>query len=182
MSTARLSQRSLQPQQRVNLRALPSMGAARANRSAMVFLAFSVAAIAVLNLCIHIMTSNAVYELADLQAQKRELTTNAQILSEQVDSLSSQQNLADSAQKLGMIANANPVFLRISDQTVLGKPKAALDTSGRVASNLIPNAALTERTGDLSSMVASSGKAGAVAVAPETVVSYGSEISASPTR
>ena len=142
MSTARLSQRSVQPQQRVNLRALPAMGAARANRSAMVFLAICVAAIAVLNLCIHIMTSNAVYELADLQAQKRELTTTTQILGQQVDSLASQQNLANAAEKLGMISNANPVFLRLEDQKVFGKPKAALTADGRVSRNLVPNSAM----------------------------------------
>jgi hypothetical protein len=45
-----------------------------------------------------------------------------------------------------MIANANPVFLRISDAKVFGKPTAALDTTGRVAKNNLANASMTENS------------------------------------
>ncbi|AOY56173.1 hypothetical protein [Candidatus Rhodoluna planktonica] len=151
-------------------------------------------AIALLGLIMHMLTSSAVYELASIQKEKRELTTTAQILSEEVGSLSSQQNLANAAQKLGMIANANPVFLRIEDQKVFGKPKAALDTSGRVSRNLVPNAALTERS-TLATEVQLAGNLGATAetgvktqdVAPKKtnqpeVVSTGGVIPASPTH
>jgi hypothetical protein len=98
--------------------------------------------IALLNLLLQIASSSAVYELSSLQIQQRELATTTQILGQQVDSLASDQNLADAAQKLGMISNANPVFLRLADQTVLGKPTAALGTDGRVSSNLVANSAL----------------------------------------
>jgi hypothetical protein len=91
---------------------------------------------------LHIATSSSVYELAHLQSEKRELTTTTQILGQQVDSLASQQNLANAAQKLGMISNANPVFLRLADQKVFGKPKAALMADGRVSRNLVPNSAM----------------------------------------
>lgn len=150
--------------------------------------------IALLGLVMHMLTSSAVYELASIQKEKRELTTTAQILSEEVGSLSSQQNLANAAQKLGMIANANPVFLRIEDQKVFGKPKAALDTSGRVSRNLVPNAALTERStlatevqlvaGEITP--AESGSKTQNVATPKTtqpeVVSTGGVIPASPTH
>jgi hypothetical protein len=45
-----------------------------------------------------------------------------------------------------MIANANPVFLRIEDQKVFGKPKAALNSAGRVSRNIVASAALVERS------------------------------------
>jgi hypothetical protein len=99
-------------------------------------------AIAIFQLLLHIGTSSSVYELAHLQSEKRELTTTTQILGQQVDSLASQQNLANAAQKLGMISNANPVFLRLADQKVFGKPKAALTADGRVSRNLVPNSAM----------------------------------------
>jgi hypothetical protein len=99
-------------------------------------------AIAIFQLLLHIATSSSVYELSHLQTEKRELSTTTQILGQQVDSLASQQNLANAAEKLGMISNANPVFLRLQDQKVFGKPKAALTADGRVSRNLVPNSAM----------------------------------------
>jgi hypothetical protein len=143
--------------------------------------------IALLNLLLHILTSNAVYELAALQQEKKELTTTTQILGEEVDSLSSQQNLSNSAVKLGMIANANPVFLRLSDQKVLGKPQAALNTAGRISRNLIANSALTEVSRNLTASVASTAGTASAGVASsdsssQQVVSNGDAIPASPTH
>jgi hypothetical protein len=103
---------------------------------------FGAIAIAIFQLLLHIATSSSVYELSHLQTEKRELTTTTQILGQQVDSLASQQNLANAAEKLGMISNANPVFLRLEDQKVFGKPKAALTADGRVSRNLVPNSAM----------------------------------------
>lgn len=102
--------------------------------------------IQVLKLVLDIALSQSAYELRNLKLEKIELTTQSQIIGQQVDSLSSQQNLANSAQSLGMIANANPVFLRIADQKVFGKPKAALNTDGRVAKNNIASAALIQES------------------------------------
>lgn len=90
--------------------------------------------------------SQSAYDLKALKVEKLELTTQSQIVGQQVDSLSSQQNLANSAAELGMIANANPVFLRIEDQKVFGKPKAALNSAGRVSRNNVSSAALVERS------------------------------------
>jgi Na+-transporting NADH:ubiquinone oxidoreductase subunit NqrC len=103
-------------------------------------------AVNLLSLVLNISVSQSAYELAHLKADKAALGTQVQILAGQVDSLSSQQNLANSAASLGMIANANPVFLRVADAKVFGKPKEALSTAGRVANNNLANAALTDRS------------------------------------
>ena len=117
-------------------------------------------AIQILKLFLDITVSQSAYELKGLKLEKIALTTQSEIIAQQVDSLSSQQNLANSAASLGMIANANPVFLRISDQTVFGKPKEALNSAGRVAKNNIASAALVER----SVLTGNSGAAGSTSV------------------
>ena len=148
MSTARLTQAPRSARQlpaRASLRSINLSGLANSSSSRVVVLTISagVVAIALFQLLLHIATSSSVYELSHLQTEKRELTTSTQILGQQVDSLSSQQNLANAAEKLGMISNANPVFLRLEDQKVFGKPKAALTADGRVSRNLVPNSAMT---------------------------------------
>ena len=104
------------------------------------------AIIQVVKLILDITVSQSAYELKNLKLEKIALTTQSEIIGQQVDSLSSQQNLANSAASLGMIANANPVFLRLEDQKVFGKPKEALNSDGRVAKNNIPSAALVRRS------------------------------------
>ncbi|WP_138275245.1 hypothetical protein [Rhodoluna limnophila] len=189
MSTLRLTKAPAQTRVRTQqLKAAPIQW--QNSRPGMVVVAtitIGALAIALLNLLLHIMTSNAVYELAALQQERKELTTTTQILGEEVDSLSSQQNLSNSAQKLGMIANANPVFLRLSDQKVLGKPQEALNTAGRISKNLIANAALTEVSTNLTASVASAEAASATGVgaaksSTKPVVSNGDAIPASPTH
>lgn len=104
-------------------------------------------AISALSLVLNIMTSKGVYELADLKREKKELIITSQILAEQVDSLSSDQNLTSAAHQLGMVANTNPVFLRVEDHKIFGKPRAAVaDTSSRINGSLVPNAAQVKRT------------------------------------
>lgn len=109
-----------------------------------VFFGFVITQIA--QLILGITVTQSAYELKALKVEKAELTTQSQIVGQQVDSLSSQQNLANAAAELGMIANANPVFLQIADQKVFGKPKAALNSAGRVSRNNIASAALVERS------------------------------------
>lgn len=143
--------------------------------------------IAIANLILHILTSTAVYELASLQQQARELNTTSQIIADEVDSLSSQQNLSNSAQKLGMIANANPVFLSIGQQKVYGKPTAALDTDGRVARNLIANSVMSATSKGLTPAAVKVDAAPAANVATQKapsaqVISNGGVIPASPTH
>jgi hypothetical protein len=153
----------------------------------MVLISVAALGIAFANLVLHILTSTAVYELAELQQQKKDLNTTSQIIAEEVDSLSSQQNLSNSAQKLGMIANANPVFLSIEEQKVYGKPTAALNTEGRLARNLIANSVMTEVSSGLNTTVAAAdaGPSSNVAnqkSAPVQVLSNSGVIPASPTH
>jgi cell division protein FtsL len=147
MSTARLTQAPRATRQlpaRASLRSINLSGLSNSSSSRVVVATITLGAIAIaiFQLLLHIATSSSVYELAHLQTEKRDLTTTTQILGQQVDSLASQQNLANAAEKLGMISNANPVFLRLEDQRVFGKPKAALTADGRVSRNLVPNAAM----------------------------------------
>lgn len=162
----------------------------KVNTKLVSLLTFGALSIAFANLVLHILTSSSVYELASLQQQARELNTTSQIIADEVDSLSSQQNLSNSAQKLGMIANANPVFISIAEQKVYGKPTAALNTDGRVAKNLIANSAMTAVSTGLSASVASADAtpdkpAANVAnqkPAAVQVISNGGAIPASPTH
>lgn len=147
MSTIRLTQAPRSSRQlptRASLRSINLSGLTNSSSSRVVVATITLGAIAIaiFQLLLHIATSSSVYELSHLQTEKRELTTTTQILGQQVDSLASQQNLANAAEKLGMISNANPVFLRLEDQKVFGKPKAALTADGRVSRNLVPNSAM----------------------------------------
>ena len=208
MSTVRLTQAQRSPRQlpaRASLRSINLSGLTNSSSSRVVVATITLGAIAIaiFQLLLHIATSSSVYELAHLQSEKRELTTTTQILGQQVDSLASQQNLANAAQKLGMISNANPVFLRLADQKVFGKPKAALTADGRVSRNLVPNSAMirtsviatpaaamaTELESGVSATIPQA--AGAVAVKPNvapvttavsSVVSNSGGIPASPTH
>lgn len=172
MSTLRLTQAQRSPRQlpaRASLRSINLSGLTSSSSSRVIVatITFGAIAIAIFQLLLHIATSSSVYELAHLQSEKRELTTTTQILGQQVDSLASQQNLANAAQKLGMISNANPVFLRLADQKVFGKPKAALTADGRVSRNLVPNSAMI-RTSVIAAPTATlASEAGVAAVAPQ---------------
>lgn len=169
-----------------------SLAASNSRRPGMVIvglLTMGALSIAMLNLVLHILTSTSVYELAAIQQDKRELAMTTQILAEEVDSLASQQNLSNSAQQLGMIANANPVFLSIAEQKVYGKPKAALNTDGRVARNLIPNSVMAQTSTNLKTTVASlplgqseSGNVANQKTNRGQVISNGDAIPASPTH
>jgi len=103
--------------------------------------------IALLNLGMNIATSTGVYQVASLKAQKARLDLSSQIVGQQVDSLSSNQNLASAAQAMGMVANANPVFLDLSNQKVYGSPAvASQNVTDRVSGNLVANAQWTTKT------------------------------------
>ncbi|CAB4614750.1 MAG: hypothetical protein F2599_00565 [Actinobacteria bacterium] len=185
LSTPRRSFAPARPQLRSV--SLSGVQASRPGMAVVGTLIIGLLSVAILNLLVNILTSTAVYELADLQQQKRELNTTSQILAEEVDSLSSQQNLSNSAQKLGMIANANPVFLSIGEQKVYGKPTAALNTDGRVARNLIANSVMIETSTNLNATVATAEAAPSQNVANQKasagqVISNGGAIPASPTH
>lgn len=140
-------------------------------------------AIILIQLVLGVLTSQGAYEMARLKAERHELTTSSDILAAQVDSLASNQNLANSAQSLGMIPNSSPVFLNLADDKLIGKPKAAyFDSSHQVSRNLVPNAAMTTKSRwDLSVKTASTNVVTAEVPATEVTLSTG-DLPVSPTH
>lgn len=141
-NTARQAQ---EPVARAILRSVQSQLATR-RFSAPVIAIGGLVLLQIISLILSALVSQNAYRLADLKQTNRELTTQTEILAAEVDSLASQQNLANAAHALGMVSNSNPVFLRLADQKVIGKPKAAFASDGHAASNLVPNSTLTART------------------------------------
>lgn len=86
-----------------------------------------------------IAVSEGAYEARALELEQRDLLRVERVLSQNVDKLSSPQNLAENALQLGMVQNSTPATLRLSDGAVLG----ALNVStSEVQSNSVPNATL----------------------------------------
>lgn len=98
-----------------------------------------VLAILAAQLGLSIAVSKGAYEVRALELEQRDLGRVERVLSQNVDKLSSPQNLAENAGKLGMVQNATPAALRLSDHKVLGSLKAR---TSAVNANLVPNAAL----------------------------------------
>jgi hypothetical protein len=134
--------------------------------------------VSLLHLLLTILTSQSVYELSDLKREKRELDTTSQILSEEVSSLASNQNLLNTASRLGMVPNTNPVFLRLTDQSVLGQPLPAPIASTQ-STNLVANSAMIIESSQINQVTVPASTTEPVAIS--TAVST-SLIPASPTR
>lgn len=99
----------------------------------------SLVAILAAQLLLSILTSEGAYEISRLQVQQRDLTRVERVLVQHVEKLASPQNLAENAVQLGMVVNATPSYLRLSDGAVLGQ----LVTNARQApDNTVPNAEL----------------------------------------
>ena len=151
-STARQSAGRRPAQSQPSLRLVVTEGVSRrflgrATMRAVVVLTAGAVAIIMLGLQLSIMIQQGSYQLAGLKGQMRDLTTTNQILDEQVRSLGSDQNLANAAASLGMVTNANPVYLRLSDGKVIGHPTVARSGSGvQIGKNVVPNAALVAQT------------------------------------
>jgi hypothetical protein len=151
----------------------------RLSASVVAILVIGFVSIALLHLLLTIATSQSVYELSDLKREKRELDITSQILSEQVSSLSSQQNLLSTAGKLGMVANLNPVFLSLEDKEVLGKPRPALYSTSQ-SRNLVANSAMIKTSRlDAETVTAATGDELIPVEAEKSILS---SIPASPTR
>jgi hypothetical protein len=134
-----------QPQLLPRLRAITRVSSPRLRIG--ITLVIGIVSIVLTQLVLSILTDQGAYDMARLKAERHELTTSSDILSAQVGSLASNQNLANSAQSLGMIPNSSPVFLRLADGSLIGKPKAAyFDSRHQVSRNLVPNAAMTTRS------------------------------------
>jgi hypothetical protein len=102
--------------------------AGRRTKPRLVYAIIAVGGIAVIvaaQLLLSIAVAQGAYEIDSYQVQQASLAREEQKLSEDLDRVQSPQFLAANAEALGMVPNANPVYLRLSDGAVLGEPTAA---------------------------------------------------------
>jgi hypothetical protein len=76
-------------------------------------------------LLLNLSMQKASFRLAALESEASHLQTREQSLDMKVDRLSSSDRLAAEARQLGMVPNRNPVFLDLSDGSVIGDPAVA---------------------------------------------------------
>jgi hypothetical protein len=96
-----------------------------------------------LQLILNMIVTQDAYHLRSLEAEKRDLATEVQIIQEEVASLGSPQNLADAAHQLGMVANPSSVLLDIENNRIFGEPTPADgEQLGAASANLVANSAL----------------------------------------
>ena len=157
-----------------------SLRKSRVSAPVVMILVTGFVAVSILHLLLTILTSQSVYELADLKREKRELETTSQILSEEVSSLASNQNLLNTASRLGMVANTNPVFLRLTDQAVLGQPLPAPIATAQ-STNLVANSAMVIESTQINQLTVPASTSEPEVIPMDPVVST-SLIPASPTR
>lgn len=125
------------------LRPAPEPGAPRRKpRLAYAVIALGgVAVIGVAQLLLSIAVAQGAYEIDAFQLQRAELAREEQTLAEDLERVESPQYLAMNAEALGMVPNADPVYLRLSDGAVLGEPTPATG-DGAASGPLVPNALL----------------------------------------
>lgn len=100
-------------------------------------------AIFLAQLLLSIALSDGAYRISNLVGEKRDLSRTEQSLIEQLELMASSQNLAATAQSLGMVGSTNPAaYLRLSDGTVLGAVTAA--APGALGATTVPNSLLAE--------------------------------------
>lgn len=101
-------------------------------------------------LLLSIVLADGAYTIAGLQTEQRDLQRQEQALTEQLEVLSSTQNLTANAENLGMIASGNPVFLDLATGAVSGSPTPAggsLTGSGnQIGNSLLTGTTLVEQT------------------------------------
>jgi hypothetical protein len=76
-------------------------------------------------LLLNLSMQKGAFELARLQEQTGALRTSEQSLTFDLDRLESTQHLYRRAQALGMVPNSSPVFLDLTDGSVIGTPVPA---------------------------------------------------------
>jgi cell division protein FtsL len=101
--------------------------------------------IIVAQILLSVALHSGAYEIAGLQRNVKELGRTYQSATQDLNRMTSPQNVAHHAEALGMVANSNPVYLRLSDSVVTGAATAAGAGGGLVAKgNLVPNAMLAD--------------------------------------
>lgn len=65
------------------------------------------------------------FVIADLDAQITELQNQKQSMTRELEVMESPAGLGQAAIELGMVPNANPVFIQLADGTIIGSPVPA---------------------------------------------------------
>lgn len=66
------------------------------------------------------------FEIAKLDREATALKSQQESLAHELDRMKSPSGVASAAVRYGMVPNTNPVFLRLSDGKVIGRPSPAL--------------------------------------------------------
>lgn len=99
----------------------------------------------VAQILISISLQSGAYEIAGLQREVKELGRTYQSATQDINRMTSPQNVAHGAEELGMVGNSNPVYLRLSDYGVTGVASPANSSATLVTgANLVPNAMLDD--------------------------------------
>ncbi|MDQ3627629.1 MAG: septum formation initiator family protein [Actinomycetota bacterium] len=77
-------------------------------------------------LLLNLSMQKGAFELAGLQARSGELKVQQQALDQQLERIQSTHRLALRATEHGMVPSANPMFLDLSDGSVIGEPVPAV--------------------------------------------------------
>ncbi|PPF87749.1 hypothetical protein C5C03_09190 [Clavibacter michiganensis] len=142
-------------------------------------------AVLLAQLLLSIGLSDGAYAIQSLQQQQKELDRTHQSLTEDVDRLSSPQNLARNAQALGMVASASPSFLSL-DGTIQGTPQAkdgattALTADTLIGNSLLSGVPLTiesDPTKRAAALQAATAQDGTAAVDPGSAIPGSAEAS-----
>jgi hypothetical protein len=97
-------------------------------------------------LLMSIVLADGAYRITSLQRDYRDLAREQNAAQEQLEQLSSTQNLIDNATALGMVSSGNPVFLDVASGQALGTPAAPSGQVVGTGGNLIGNALLDGST------------------------------------
>lgn len=99
----------------------------------------------VAQILLSIALQSGAYEISGLQQQVRDLGRAHQSASQDIDRLASPQNIAQSAEALGMVGNSTPAYLRLSSGATAGWVSQA--TAGATLypeGDMVPNEQLTD--------------------------------------
>jgi hypothetical protein len=151
-----------------------------------IVLMIGLVAVFVLQLALNMIVTQDAYHLRSLEAQKRDLATEVQIIQEEVASLGSPQNLADAANQLGMVVNPSSVLLDLQTNRVFGEPTPADGESlGLASANLVANSALGSTSKFIAASLSDAELIAGVSTESETIAGVTLQsglIPASPTR
>jgi hypothetical protein len=83
-----------------------------------------------IQLLLSIAVSGGAYEISALKGEMRKSHQELQIVAEDISALNSPGTLAGLATAMGMVADNNPAYLRLSDGVVIGEAQPAAAVSG----------------------------------------------------